>query len=171
MTQCHCIKDTAQSFDIYTESLDCKTLIINDVSNWMVDDNYVIPTKFNVTITTPNKSNLKIELNAASTTVLDKELLNCGACIEDGIYCIKTESCGIIYSRNFAITCTLKCKLDYFISNIGGDKNKLNKALELSNLIDQIEVNTRLGNENTAQELYKIVEREFEKLHCHCSCK
>ena len=57
---CACIKREDQAFDIVINTYDCKALVITDLTNWMDDDNYSIPTKQAVVVTLPNKSTVDI---------------------------------------------------------------------------------------------------------------
>jgi len=165
---CACIKREDQAFDIVINTYDCKALVITDLTNWMDDGgSYSIPTKHTVTVTLPSKSNVDIEIIPNSTTKILATDLTGGECLPDGIYCFKTKSCGYEYSRSKAVVCTLRCKLNNFISK-SEDWAEITK---LGNLIDLIEIDAEMGNELNAQELFKIVSKELDKKSCTCHCR
>lgn len=164
---CACIKREDQAFDIVINTYDCKALVITDLTNWMDDDNYSIPAKHAVVVTLPNKSTVDIEIIPNSTTKIAATALGGNECLHDGIYCFKTESCGYSYSRTKAVVCTLRCKLNNFISK-SEDWAEITK---LSNLIDLIEIDAEMGNEINARELFKIASKELDKHSCTCTCR
>jgi len=170
MSNCSCIKREDQAFDFVINTYDCKAIIITDLTNWMEGDGYVIPDTFDVTITLPNKSTVPGSFKANSTTKIFSRDLGGGECLQDGIYCFKTNSCGYDYSRSKAVVCTLRCKLDNYISKADKDEDWVN-ITKLSNLIDSIEVNAEMGQELTAKELFKIVDKELNKHSCTCYCR
>lgn len=167
---CNCIKREDQSFDIVVNTYDCKALIITDTSNWMVDSNYSIPENHKVSVVLPNKSTVDIEIKPNSTAKVFSSSLFGTECLPDGIYCFKTTSCGYSYSRNKAVVCTLRCKLDDFISKASSDSD-WSEINRISNMIDLIEVEAEMGNEINANEIFKIVNKELDKHSCTCLCR
>mgnify|MGYP001483834900 CR=1 FL=1 len=170
MSTCSCIKREDQAFDFVINTYDCKAIIITDLTNWMEGDGYIIPETFDITINLPNKSTVPGSFRANSTTKIFAKDLGGGECLQDGIYCFKVESCGYYYSRNKAVVCTLMCKLDNYISKADKDEDWVN-ITKLSNLIDSIEINAEMGQELTAKELFKIVDKELNKHSCTCYCR
>lgn len=170
MSNCSCIKREDQGFDIITTTYSCKSLIITDMTNWMSDSTYVIPETHPVTVVLPNNSEVSINIKPNSTTKIFAKDLGTGECLADGIYNFKTESCGYSYSRSKAVVCTLRCKLDNYISkaNTNDDWENITK---ISNLIDLIEIDSEMGNEINAKELFKIVDKELDKHSCTCYCR
>ena len=164
---CACIKREDQAFDIVINTYDCKALVITDLTNWMDDDNYSIPTKQAVVVTLPNKSTAEIEIIPNSTTKILATALGGNECLHDGIYCFKTTSCGYSYSRTKAVVCTLRCKLNNFISK----SEDWAEITRLSNLIDLIEIDAEMGNEIDARELFKVATKELDKHSCTCTCR
>jgi hypothetical protein len=165
---CACIKREDQAFDIVINTYDCKALVITDLTNWMDDgDSYSIPTKHNVTISLPSKTVVNIDIIPNSTTKVYSKDLSGTECLQDGIYCFKTESCGYKYSRTKAVVCTLRCKLNNFISK----SEDWAEITRLGNLIDLIEIDAEMGNEINAQELFKIATKELDKQSCTCTCR
>lgn len=170
MANCSCIKREDQGFDIIINTYSCKSLVITDVTNWMDDDTYVIPQSHTVTVVLPNTSEVNIEIKPNSTSKVFAKDLNGGECLLDGIYCFKTESCGYSYSRNKAVVCTLRCKLDNYISKAQTNEDWDN-ITRLSNLINLIEIDAEMGNEINAKDLFKIVDKELDKHSCTCYCR
>ncbi len=166
MNNCACIKKEAQGFDFSLDSYDCKGLLFIDTTNWMVDDNYSLPDTFDITVVLPSKNDVKVTLKPNTTNKISAKDLGFGACLPDGIYCFKTESCGYKYSRNKAVVCTLKCRLHNLIAK-SEDWHTINK---IKNLIEAIEVSAEMGLELQAQNLFKVVQKELDILECFCTC-
>lgn len=164
---CSCIKKEVQAFDFSLQSYDCKAVVITDLSNWMDSDGYIIPEKYDVTITLPNQSKTEVSIRAASDTKITSEELTGTPCLIDGVYCFSTFSCGYNYSRTKAIVCTLRCKLDDFISKSDNQK----EITRISNMIDLIEIDAEMGRELNAKELFKIVDKELDRHSCTCTCR
>ena len=170
--KCSCIKNTAQSFDFHLESLDCKTLIFKDLTNWMEEEPYVIPTTFPITITLPNGKVVNTTFNPKSITHYTGSMLETTTCLPDGIYCFKVDSCGYNYSRHKAVVCKLECKLDNYIAKVSreDDDEAWEKITEISNLINSIKVNAEIGKHKVANDIYKIVTKKLDRLECSCGC-
>lgn len=164
---CACIKKEVQGFDFAINTFDCKAIIVTDLTNWMVGDSYKVPENYSVTVTLPNQSKVEVSFKGNSTTKITAKELSGSECLLDGIYCFKTESCGYTYTRNKAIVCTLRCKLDNFISK----SNDFVEITRLENLINLIEVDAEMGRELNAKELFKIVDKELDKHSCTCTCR
>lgn len=164
---CSCIKKEAQGFDFVLNTYDCKALVVTDLTNWMKDDGYIIPDRFDVAIVLPNQSKVNVEFIGNSTTKIYAKDLVGSECLPDGIYCFSTFSCGYNYERVKAVVCTLRCKLDDLISK-SDDYDEINK---LDNLITSIEVSAELGLEQQAKDLFKIADKELSKHSCTCYCK
>ena len=67
-SNCSCIKKEAQGFDFVLTTYDCKALIITDLTNWMKDDGYIIPDRFDVAITLPNQAKVNVEFSGKFTS-------------------------------------------------------------------------------------------------------
>lgn len=166
---CSCIKDTAQAFDFHLESLDCKTLIFTDLSNWMLEEPYVVPAVHDVQITFPEGQTILTEFRGESITKYTAEGFGIGKCFPDGIYCFKVESCGYNYTRHKAVTCTLYCQLDTLISKAATDED-WSVIEELSNLIISIKKAAEMDKHKQANELYSIASKKLSRLECSCPC-
>jgi len=164
---CSCIKKEAQAFDFVLTTYDCKSLIITDLTNWMINDGYVIPDRFDVAIVLPNQSKVSVHFMGNTTTKINAQDLVGSECLPDGIYCFNTFSCGYNYQRVKAVVCTLRCKLDDLISK-SDDHEEINR---LDNLITSIEVSAELGMEQQAKDLFKVATKELDKHSCTCYCR
>ena len=168
MGTCSCIKgESGNSFNFKLEPIDCETLIFTDLSDWMDDDNYVVPISYPITITTPTKQQVELVIAPGSNTVIRGSDLKQGTCLLDGIYCFTIETCGIKYSRHSAIVCTLDCKIDTLISQ-AQDKEDFDKISEIKNYTESAKINSRLGKPKKANEMFKLAEKELNKLNCDC---
>ena len=167
---CSCIKDTKQKFDFHLESLDCKTLIFTDLSNWQEEVPYIIPEKLDIEITLPSGQTRQVSVTPKTTSKISLDDLSLSKkCLPNGIYCFKTESCGYTMTRHKAVVCKLYCKLDNLIAKAQTEEDNAIIS-ELSNLIKSIEINTEIGKHQQAVEIYKIVDKKFSRLHCECPC-
>ena len=167
---CGCIKKQAQAFDFNLESLDCKTLIFTDLSNWMEEEPYILPSKQEVEVTLPSGSIITLNFNPKSVTKFTGEELKAKDCLPNGIYCFKVESCGHIMSRHKAVVCKLECKLDNLIAKASRSED-WDVIQEISNLILSVKINTEIGKHQLATELYKIADKKLTRLDCECPCK
>lgn len=167
MSNCSCIKREDQAFDFVLSTYDCKGLVFTDTTNWMEEDGYAVPSEQELEIVLPNKSTVKTKFIPKSSTKFSSQELFGTKCLPDGIYCFKVESCGQKYTRNKAVVCTLRCRLDNLIAK-SEDWETINK---LSNLIDSIEVNSEMGMELNAKELFKVVSKELDIHSCQCACR
>jgi len=167
---CSCIKREDQSFDFIINTYDCRSLVITDLTNWMIGDGYVLPETHSVTVTLPTQSKVDIKIIPNSVTSVSANILGFGECLKDGIYGFYTESCGYNYSKVKAVVCTLRCKLDNYISK-ATNKEDWDNITKISNLIDLIEIDAEMGNEINAKEMFKIVDKELDKHSCTCYCR
>lgn len=167
MSNCSCIKREDQAFDFVLTTYDCKGLVFTDTTNWMEEDGYSVPTEQELVITLPTKNIIKTKFIPKSSTKISSQELFGYKCLPDGVYCFSTESCGYKYTRNKAVVCTLKCRLDNLIAK-SEDWQLINK---LSNLITSIEVSAEMGLELQAKELFKVVVKELDIHSCECSCR
>ena len=162
---CACIK---KYFDLFVDSTDCKHMVIEDQSVWMSSTGFNIPEIFEVTVTDasfnrtftiqvdPSKRNVFSSIELLGTTKED--------CISDGIYCFKTESCGVKYTINRAYLCNSRCQIDTLISQ--SNSQLISELEELEYLYKAVEINTKLGKLKVATEMFQVLQNKLEKLGC-----
>src|SRR5687768_5846863 len=122
---CSCIRG---NYNLYAWSIDTKTILYQDLSDWMDDSGYEIPTEYIVTITPPGSSKsfpvtVKVgQLNRFTATEIGS--------IKDGVYCFETSSCGEKYTRSIAIFPLLKCCVKQLWMTLEKDRHEEIKEIE-----------------------------------------
>ncbi len=168
---CSCIQNL---FDLSVSHLDCKTLVIEDQSKWIVGEGYDKPSVVDVHVSVPSRAaNITIQIDPGKRNVFDtvsffgtEERL----CFPDEIYCFSTESCGIKYTISRAFLCTLECQITSLIAS-AKDPEEFTKILQLQTMLDGIYINAELGKVETAASLYRLLKSKVEHLNCGgCSC-
>jgi len=163
---CSCIKG---NFDFTLDNLGCDTILIEDMSDWMNEDYYELPTTYDVEVLTPGKKVAKIvqikpdQRNRFSPSDFGQG----GKYFLDGIYCFTTTSCGVKYTRNKAVVCAIECCLNDLISKSSPDTD-FKEINRIKLLTEGIRTNAELGKLNKANELYDIVQKFLRRLNCNC---
>jgi hypothetical protein len=131
----------------------------------MEETGYEIPSEYDVKITTPSGqvSTLSLKVGCRNKiTAADLFVSKDNSCLEDGIYCFETESCGVKYKINKAYLCNLRCSLDRVIANT----DNIDKYVKYSALYESIRSNAELGNKLEADKIYNYLSRELENYNC-----
>ncbi len=163
-----CIKG---NFDAILSCPDNQTMIYQDMSEWMNAPGYAKPEQYTVNITPPGRTESTPILISTDgqTGITNADLKVAGINLLDGIYRIETDNCGTIYSRDKAVTASLMCSLQKYISTLS-PTDDFSKASELGILIDAIHINSEQKKVQLAQKFYKLAVREIGKLNCDCKC-
>lgn len=165
MQKCSCIRKDGFLFD--SSERDSSSFTYCDLSDWASGDPYPEPTTYEVTIVQPNDRESQVTVNAKGNTIITAEDLG-RDCLLDGIYCVKTESCGIKYLRYMGLFPSLTCA----IAKILATQEKYNEAGEITNLIESAKTAISDGNINKAKSLYNTAKDIIQSLNCEpCSCK
>ena len=159
---CGCIK---KRFDIHIDSVDCKTLILEDESLWMSQPGNVKPDTYDVTISIPSRNQSKtITLNTNKRNKLtsvdlfgDLE----SECLADDIYCFEVESCGISYKISRAFTCNIRGKIDALFA-----KEEFDLIVELERDLQSIHSSVRSGMIDTANSMFDLLNDKLDKYDC-----
>lgn len=162
---CACIK---KHFDLYVGSTDCKHMVIDDQSVWMSSTGFNIPEPFEVSVTSPSfRITKNITVNPDKRNIFSSiELLGTieEECLMDGIYCFKTNSCGVSYTINRAYLCNSRCQIDTIISSSKGEL--ISELEDVEFFYKSVEINTKLGKLNVATEMFEVLQSKLEKLGC-----
>ena len=163
---CSCIKG---KYDFVLQSLDCSRLLYNDLSDWMVGENYDPPSNYDVHILVPGRKNFVSKtVKPNSVTVITTEDLGLKSkCITDGIYCFKVDNCGTIYQKNKAVTYRLQCCIDNLVITASTQKD-LDTVKYLQMMIDGIHINSEHGNINEAVRQFEFVSIALDSINCQC---
>lgn len=172
MPNCSCIKG---HYEFKVESCESTRLFYTDLSEWMLEEPYVIPKNYKVQIIPPGKNtSIDKQVEALSTTVITAADLNLKR-LEDGIYCFiisptdkDSGGCGKEYTRSTAIFPNIQCCLNKAFSTEGEDKYADLKDVE--KFLDFAKNESELGNTKAAAENYKIAKKKLDRLKCDCGC-
>lgn len=157
---CSCIKG---KFDFTLCYTDCDKLVLCDLSDWMEEDYYSLPSTFPAEITHPLGNTTTIELLPKQCKVITStEFLGSECTIPDGVYCITVDNCGTIYTKTFSILCNLRNKLDALYLEEGNDKEKDN----LERYLKYIEVNAKFDKKDEAKGYFDIASKILDRLDC-----
>ena len=166
---CSCIQGDNFNFhiDAYKEGL-----VYQDVSKWVLDSNYQVPTSYHVDITLPEKQNaIRVEI-LLSGTIYPQDL---GLTeFPDGIYkislveCTGSEfkgCCGKIYTRYALIIPGLECCLKDAYARL--DYSEVNKVQVF---FDQAKLSIELRKTKEAAKLVQKGKLALQSLNCNCPC-
>lgn len=154
---CSCIRE---SFSTEITQLDSQKMIIHDCSDWVVDDGFVFPDSFVVTLTNAKKQTSDHLLVGRSTLVVGN--------FPDGLYTISLNNCGVLYSSEFLYTATMRCKLDNIL--LSGDDKKIALALDIEKDLKVAEAAARIGDIKTAEDIFAHAELKLSNVTCDCTC-
>jgi len=90
-------------------------------------------------------------------------------CIRDEVFCFSTKICGIYYEINRAYLANANCKIDH-LSSIAQDEIDEDNVAELRSLVDQVEIQARIGRSGEARETYRILKGKLRNYECGCDC-
>lgn len=158
--ECSCIREV---FDFDIDTKDCSSIYFDDQSEWMTEEYYVVPAVYNIIITGPGGT----QAITASVSTDSKTKILSSPCIEDGIYCFQTTSCGVSYTRHKAITCTLECGLTNLVADLD-IQDDWSDASTIKCLIASIHSSTEVGNFKQATDLFDDTKKMLNRLGCSC---
>jgi hypothetical protein len=164
---CHCIK---KNYDFQLKSLDAKTLLYQDFSDWMSHEYYIKPDKYKVEVKPPNRSKyVELEMDSTGINILTSKELGLGSensCLPLGVYYFKVVSCGNTFMRYKAVTSDLECRLQCMLVD-GIDPLRIAK---LDAQIKSIHYNLEADKAIEANKIFKIIKREIDLIECDCRC-
>lgn len=127
---------------------------------------YEIPQVYEVTVIPPGQqSGVILDLLVESTNEITKDDIGK---ILDGIYCFKTTSCGIEYSRSVAIFPYIECCVKQAWATL--DASYAEQIREIERYLKLTKVNAELNNVKLANSSLKIAKKLLENLKCDCNC-
>ena len=170
---CFCIKGIP-GFDYSIKVVDKYTIIFTDLTEWMTEETYFIPEKYEINITLPDGSMKDILVNANNSTTIKATDLNQSRFI-DGIYCFKIDpmsdlsgGCGNSYSKFSAIFPNLQCCLDQAMSKI--EEVRYDQLRVVDSWLERSKSSAELGKQEQSLEEYSIAKKLLERLNCDCNC-
>lgn len=164
---CSCIKG---KFDVILDSLDSRTLLYQDSSQWMTGARYQLPETYKVQVKPPYSSKFfDIEVPTKGFKTLTSKDLGAGSdgnCLQEGVYAFKTESCGESYLLYKSVTPDLECRLRCMLTQ-GVDAIKVS---ELTTQLKSVAYNAERDLIIEANNILKVVKREIDLIECNCAC-
>lgn len=166
MTTCSCIR--GRGYDFTLDTPDKKTLIYNDLSDWMneADGDYQVPDTYSVSILPPASSTpVTLILNVGSSNKITKEDLGS---IRDGIYCFEVTSCGNTQKKSIGIFPSIECciRQAYAVA----PQSEIRKIEEVESYLRRASINVEMNNVKTAEKNLKIAKKLLENVKCDCNC-
>jgi hypothetical protein len=161
--ECSCIRG---NYNYYAEAIDKKTIIYQDLSNWMDDEGYIYPETYEVNVTPPTSSTpIAITMRVGEINRLSSEEIGT---IKDGIYCFQVESCGDPYTRSQAIFPHILCCIKQAWATLGIEWQ--DSIEEVENHLKLAKINAELNNVQLASKELKIAKKLLENIKCDCDC-
>lgn len=166
--RCACIRG---NFNYYVKALDKHTLIYQDLSDWMEEDRYYVPEIYRVTVIPPGSvTGIKLDLSTKNVNRLTEEQLGC---IEDGIWCFETESCGVNYKRSVGIFYKIECclrKAFAKIENCAIPVGAYEKLKEVEMYLELCKSAAEINNYSESNEFLEIAQKKLDRIKCNCKC-
>lgn len=160
---CACIRGI---FNVHTEALDKDTIVLTDMSEWMDEEGYDLPTVYTISILPPASSKaFDVDIDANKTNRITSA--NIGA-IKDGVYCFTAESCGKVYKRNKALFPNMECCLAKAWAELPAYRE--NDIREVERFLKLAGIAAELGNVNDSFHNLTIAKRLLDRLECECDC-
>lgn len=164
--KCACIQN---DYNFLLDYTDCQEVIYKDSSKWMEGDAYELPSTYDVTVSSPIQSGATITVYANGSTSLSTSDFGLPSeCFPDGFYTFSTESCGVTYSKNIAILCTLDCCLQDMIAR--STVQDLPKINQLRFYIEASKTQAEAGNYEQFQTFYSLAKDHLKAYNCKCKC-
>lgn len=162
---CGCIKKG--KFDLDLNHLGCKTLTIEDQSEWMEGDSYILPTTYELIITARSReARVNIPTNGkVKLTSVDLFNSTKSQCLPDDIYCFEVNTCGVRQKISRAFLCNVECKIDELTSKID-NSDDAKQVSKYRGLAEQVKIAVKKGNTQTAKEILKKLNEELKGLEC-----
>lgn len=159
-------------FRILFEGLDLKTIIIQDISDWFVDEVYSKPLNYELEIYFPYNTNpFKVNIFTDKANIFTMKDFGFGDSVFiDGIYCFKIKFKDKEYKiYKSLLNRYLHCYQNYIaITRIDELEKNILKIEFVDSLIKRIPYLVELNNTQEAQTLIKMLETEIKFLNCNC---
>jgi len=130
-----------------------------DISDWNKSVEYTIPETFTATI---SNDEVTKEVTLKPLQINHISAQDAGFKFCDGIYCLTTDSCGIPYTRRFALLGKMECSI------IKLSNKDLNLAIKLKSYMDIIRNEAQFNNLEKAKEYFKIIKKQLDLYECNC---
>jgi hypothetical protein len=169
-TKNSCIKNY---FNVNLNFTDCQHIQLQDTSEWMQGDAYVIPDEYEVSLTMESwRKTIKRNISAKKVALFSAQEFDLES-FGDDILCITVDSCGVKYTKKKALLCGLECKVMSLLAQAKGDED-FNTANHLLLQLESIKINVELDRISIAEDLLEAVKKQLKKYNCddysHCGC-
>lgn len=153
-------------FNVKFESLDCKNILVTDISVWNTVAPYKLPDDFEIELKPLVGESLKARIIPGKTV----EILLGDRYLIDGIWCITAKIGNGIFTLYRPVLCRMECCKRQYLSNM-----LIRPDLDMTNLdkieryINLIKLNCDIGQVETAVNIIKLANRELKFLNCNCN--
>lgn len=162
---CSCIRGDS-GYNFYVEAIDPDTIIYQDLSVWMDENNYVLPSTYTVVIQPPGvSSTYTLEFDISSINRITKNEIGS---IRDGIYCFSVDICGVKYKKTKSLFPKIECCIKQAWATL--DDSWWEKLEEVENYLKLTSINAELGNIKEANNTFNIAKKLLENIKCDCNC-
>lgn len=156
---CSCIRDT---LDLIVTSPAREVMLIHDLSNWVEDDNLVYPDIYYLKITDPDQHTNTIEVYPKNGHIYRRD-------VTDGVHVFELDNCGVVYKQKELLTPNFECQLDIgFLQACDKDKALIN---DIRDDLSVAKAAAKVGNFESAKEIFRIAKIKLENVQCDCTCK
>jgi|AntRauTorcE11897_2_1112592.scaffolds.fasta_scaffold01934_6 hypothetical protein len=162
---CSCIKN---QYDAYISNKGSDVIVYEDMSLWMREEGYEIPSEYSVKITTPSGFSETLDLKVGCRNLITTAHLFGGqqeGCFEDGFYCFETESCGVSYKISRAYLPNTQCTIDYLAATAKTDAD-FDRLFRFNSLMESVKINASEGNEIVAEEILDLLMKQLDRFSC-----
>lgn len=134
--------------------------IIFDKSEWVIDpDNGLVYPESVAISLKGDKGNFELTIDPSSGSIVNEK-------IQDGVYAVQVDSCGIKHLRYVTIAPAIICCIDKGLLE-GADVEKAKKALDQVRLA---KLAALAGDPDSAKELLSLAQRKVNNISCNCDC-
>jgi hypothetical protein len=165
-----CIKGNSYDFKITQISRD--VILYEDMSVWMVGDNYYMPETYEVFISQVG-GGMKVVVNTKGITRIEGKQVGSAVGFIDGTYCFSTVPCGTTFTRYKLLAWGLECCLSEYVYQLVENRSQDHEYEEyekIERLIGVARYNAEIGNIEMANNVYAEAKTAIEDLNCNCKC-
>lgn len=171
MAKCACIKN--RSFDFILETSGCDMLRYQDLSEWAEGDRYELPESYYIDISMGGAGK-RISVKRVGVTAIPVEKLGVTGRLNDGIVCIKTDTCDDSYIRYRLITCKVDCCIDKYIFQLqlrNAPDQEYKEVEKIQRMLDIAKRSAEVKDIEFSRLVFEEVKNKIEDLNCECKCK
>ena len=146
------------NYNASVKAIDKTTVMYQDMSDWMDT-----PDKYMIDIYKPNEEKVSVEVRADRPVKIDQL-----GVVNDGIYTIETNSCGIRYKRRVGLFFNIECCIKKSYSLV---EARLHPMIEeVREYVKMAKCAIEMNDFTLANDLFDIAQDKMERINCDCGC-